>query len=76
MTQRNVERMLTEQAAPRPPEGLAERIKAEIPDPLEAGPVFRDDTDIVRLPRRQYWQLAAAISSNPGHCLPRAMPST
>jgi len=60
MTQRNVERMLTEQAAPRPPEGLAERIKAEIPDPLEASPVFRNDTDIVRLPRRQYWQLAAA----------------
>jgi Ca-activated chloride channel family protein len=60
MTQRNVERMLTEQPAPRPPEGLAERIKAEIPDPLEAGPILRAEPRIERLPRRRHWQLAAA----------------
>ena len=34
MTQRSVERLLSERPVPQPPEGLAERIKAEIPDPL------------------------------------------
>jgi Ca-activated chloride channel family protein len=63
MTQRNVERLLTERPVPRPPEGLAERIKAEIPDPLEAGAVQRDDDSVMRMShrrQRRHWQLAAA----------------
>ena len=60
MTRRNVERLLTEQPVPRPPEGLAERIKTEIPDPLETGAALRDDDPVVRMPQRRNWQLAAA----------------
>jgi Ca-activated chloride channel family protein len=62
MTQRNVERLLTEQSVPRPPAGLAERIKAEIPDPLETGAPLREDDQIVRMPQRRHWQLAAAAA--------------
>jgi Ca-activated chloride channel family protein len=63
MTQSNVERLLTGQSVPRPPEGLAERIKEEIPDPLEAGAASREHDPVVRMPQRQqrrHWQLAAA----------------
>ncbi len=60
MTQRNVERLLTEPPVPRPPEGLAERIKAEIPDALEGGALPREDDPVVRMPRHRHWRLAAA----------------
>lgn len=60
MTQRNVERMLTEQPTPTPPEGLAERIKAEIPDRLEVSEEITGTPTVVAMPRRRQWQLAAA----------------
>jgi Ca-activated chloride channel family protein len=60
MTQSKVERLLTEQPVPRPPEGLAERIKAEIPEPLAAVAQLPEDSSVVRAPHARHWRLAAA----------------
>jgi Ca-activated chloride channel family protein len=60
MTKRNVERMLADQPAPKPPEGLVERIKAEIPDRLELSPELTQGSSVVPLSRRRQLYLAAA----------------
>jgi Ca-activated chloride channel family protein len=60
MKTHDIERVLSGQQAPPPPEGLAERIKAEIPEPIEGMPDL-DNVHELRPPaRRRQWQLAAA----------------
>ncbi|MFV2072462.1 MAG: von Willebrand factor type A domain-containing protein [Thermoanaerobaculales bacterium] len=59
MNAHHVEQMLRDQPTPPPPEGLAEKIKAEIPDQLPAMPELRRIQSVVPF-RRRYRQLAAA----------------
>jgi Ca-activated chloride channel family protein len=60
MKQRDIERMLADQPAPPPPEGLAERIKQEIPDRIEVSPELDRSDRVVPFPLRRQILLAAA----------------
>ena len=59
MNAHNVEQMLRDQPTPPPPEGLAEKIKTEIPGELPVMSELRQSPTVVPF-RRRYWQLAAA----------------
>ncbi len=62
MKARDVERLLADQPAPPPPEGLAERIKNEVPDHLEVAPELLHDSRVVPLRRRRQWYIPAAAA--------------
>jgi Ca-activated chloride channel family protein len=60
MTRSNAERLLTEQPTAPAPEGLAEKIKNEIPDKIEIHPSFHQPERVVRWHRRRNVHLAVA----------------
>ncbi len=61
MRRRTVEKMLVDTSPPPPPAGLAERIKAEIPERLELSAEL-DGPRRAAPPRRTTWTMAAAAA--------------
>ena len=60
MTMQNIDRMLTDQPVPPPPEGLVDQIKTEIPDNIAVHPNLVKGPEVIRWHRRRDLRLAVA----------------
>ncbi len=60
MTMQNIERMLSDQPVPPPPEGLVDQIKAEIPDNIVVHPSLVRTAEVIPWHRRRDLRLAVA----------------
>jgi hypothetical protein len=66
LTHKEIERLLSARGTPEPPEGLADRIKAEIPEVLQVGGTGLEPENVRAMPPRSaglrpFWLIAASL---------------